>query len=143
MNRAEAGALEREILDALEGLGALFARNELAYPRAEVQGRRTIRDKLAFALHEAIGSTYLVAREWDRVDLAVLTSTQVPVALLEPKAMYSFDDATRYCRITAEDEGKTRAFAPMADAVYSLLLATHVAASVPASLRRVVKYDTE
>ena len=137
----ETASLENEIIRALKGIGASFAPNELAYLALTTKVEGPIRDKLAFSLHGAVGSDHLVAREWNRVDIAILTPTQVPRALLELKAMYSFDDAVRYCRITADDEGKTRAFAPLADAVYSLLLATHVGAHVPTGLRRVVKYD--
>lgn len=146
--------LEDEILAALNGVGARFAPNELAYLALTSKVEGPIRDRMAFALHEAVGARHLVAREWDpvgrgeevrdgraRIDLAILTPEQAPLALLELKAMYSFDDAARYCKMTAADEGRTRVFAPMAEAVYSLLLATHVDAPVPSGLRRVVKYD--
>jgi len=133
--------LEEEIVRALKGITESFSPNELAYLALTSKVEAPVRDRLAFALHRSMGMEYLVAREWDRVDLAILSPSQLPLALLELKAMYSFDDAARYCRITAEDEAKTRLFAPQAGAVYSLLLATHVSSQVPQSLRRVVKYD--
>ncbi|KKB79714.1 hypothetical protein VW35_04140 [Devosia soli] len=133
--------LEDEIVRVLTGLTSSFEPNELAYLALTSKVEAPVRDRLAFTLHQSVGSDYLVAREWDRVDLAILSRSQVPVALLELKAMYSFDDAMRYCLITAEDEAKTRSFAPQASAVYSLLLATHVSSQVPQGLRRVVKYD--
>lgn len=133
--------IEEQIATALSRVGQTFAVNELAYLALTSKVEAPIRDKLAFGLHEQIGDQYLVAREWDRVDLAVLSPDQTPLALLELKAMYSFDDAARYCRITEEDEQKTRAFSPHSGAVYSLLLATHVGDAVPRSLRRIVKYD--
>lgn len=135
--------LENEIVKALEGITGSFEPDELAYLALTSKAEAPIRDRLAFALHRSIGKEYLVAREWDRVDLAILSPSQIPLALIELKAMYSFDDANRYCRITAEDEAKTRLFAPHAKAVYSLLLATHVSNEVPQSLKRVVKYDAE
>lgn len=134
-------SLESVIVSSLRSVDTTFEPDELAFLAVTSKVEGPIRDRLAFALHKSFGREYIVAREWDRVDLAVLSRGQDPMVLLELKAMYTFDDAARYCRITELDESKTRSFAPAAEAVYSLLLATHPGGQVPAALRRVIKYD--
>lgn len=83
----------------LQALGEDFRPNELAYLALTSKVEATIRDRLAYRLHQHLAekrSHLAVAREWQvfnrkRFDLAVVTDTSRPRLLLEAKAMYSFD----------------------------------------------------
>jgi hypothetical protein len=85
-----------------------------------------------------------VSREWRRTDLAILRGG-LPLALVEAKALYTFDvhiDLKRaeYLARVRADLAKAAALAPTADR-YGLVLVTNVHGEIPAHLReRVVKY---
>lgn len=135
---------DTDLMAALASVEHEFGPNELAYLALTCKIELPIRDRLAFMLHRRYqGSHYLVAREWKRVDLAVLDGEAYPAYLVELKAMYTFDaaaDAGRYAKMTVADEGKAFALARADTQVYSLLLATHVHGVVPERLFDVVKY---
>ncbi len=73
-------------------MDARFGADELAFLALTSKVELPVRDRLAYALFERLPDR-LVAREWKRVDLAVLARrpTPFPVMLLEAKALYTFD----------------------------------------------------
>lgn len=131
--------------DALASLQAQFRPNELAYLAATTKAEAPFRDRLAFMLHESCEpSGAIVAREWNRVDLAILRGDGEPQCLVELKLMYTFDalkGASWWTSKTYADELKALAHAGPGTAVYSLLLATHLSGSVGPSFRKAVKYS--
>jgi len=138
-----------EILkEELEALSESFIPGELAYLALTSKVEFPIRDRLAFRLHRRLGdAACLVAREWHRTDLAVL-SGDVPTLLLEVKAMYSFDavdSAVGLCnfhRQVLKDRDKSLRPEAGGAEIYALLLVTHPEAHCGARLDSVVKYRT-
>src|SRR5215218_1528708 len=69
-----------------------FDVDELAFLALTSKMELPLRDRLAYVLFRRLPQ-FLVAREWRRVDLAVLApgDPPVPKMLLEAKALYTFD----------------------------------------------------
>src|SRR5262245_42546723 len=123
----------RFLIDAIKGIK--FDVDELAYLALTSKIEFAFRDRLAFGLHQSLSSQgYTVAREWNRVDLAILNG-KYPEALIEIKAMYSFDAATgQYEKLAQQDALKCRNKWSEAQ-VFTLLLMTHPTAMPNAELR--------
>lgn len=134
-----------ELINALAAIHAEFRPNELAYLAVTTKVEAAIRDRLAFRLHQDYEpSGCIVAREWNRVDLAVLDPVGAPLALVELKAMYTFDafgNLRHFTDATSADEIKAQRLAVAGTAVYSLLLATHLAGAVETRFLKPVKYS--
>ena len=81
------------LVEELERLGALFEEDEVAFLALTSTIEGPVRDRLAYRLHKRLGSSWLVAREWRKDDIAVLSrgDRAVPIMLLEAKALYTFD----------------------------------------------------
>jgi hypothetical protein len=136
---------DQEMASALAAIGGEFRPNELAYLAATMKVEAAIRDRLAFRLHQDYEpSGYIVAREWNRVDLAVLDPAGAPLALVEFKAMYTFDafgNLRHFTDATTADELKAQRLAVGGTAVYSLLLATHLGGTIEPQFLKPVKYS--
>ncbi|UYY81974.1 hypothetical protein OIT41_02540 [Arthrobacter sp. YA7-1] len=91
----------------------------------------------------------VVAREWKRTDLALLDQTAKAIALVEAKALYSFDVATPDRANVRVYRDKVKADIAKAvallgghqAAVFALVLVTHPMDSPP-DLDGVIKYGT-
>lgn len=121
-----------------------FSENELAYLIVTSKIELPFRDRLAFNLHQQ-SQDWRVAREWKRIDLAILTPCGNPVALLEAKAMYMFDPlltGSHYMTLTINDEQKALKSAQPDTQVYSLLLSAHLHSEIGKDLIGVTKYST-
>lgn len=136
---------DQELTAALGAIGGEFRTNELAYLATTTKVEAAIRDRLAFRLHQDYEpSGCVVAREWNRVDLAVLDAAGAPLALVELKAMYTFDafgNLRHFTNATTADEIKAQSLAVTGTAVYSLLLATHLGGAVEPRFLKPVKYS--
>lgn len=86
--------LEDRLVETLRTIGEDFQENELAYLALTGKVENPFRDRLAFKLHRNLSPEVVVAKEWRRVDIAILRS-EVPLALIELKAMYTFDPLIR------------------------------------------------
>lgn len=137
---------DQELITALGVIGGEFRANELAYLATTTKVEAAIRDRLAFRLHQdykPAGS--VVAREWDRVDLAVLNPAGIPLALVELRAMYTFDafgHLRHFTDATSADEIKAQSLAVAGTAVYSPLLAAHLGGTVKTRSLKPVKYSS-
>jgi hypothetical protein len=141
-----AGALDFGPLlyEEIERLPELFEVDELAYLALTSKIELPIRDRLAFALYKRLDQR-LVAREWKRVDLAVLgTDGSTPELLLEAKALYTFDligEAVwvdRFPKRVRDDVAALRNRSDLAEwtQLFALVLATHpLSQAGPASPR--------
>jgi len=133
------------LLNLLSTLRRTFAPDELAYLALTSKVEFVVRDKLAFGLHRRLHpSRAVVAREWRRTDLAVLTQG-VPVLLLELKAMYTLDGISsvamrRFTGLVRHDIRKARRFAGPTTELYALLLVTHSEGTLEPRVEGVVKY---
>lgn len=129
---------------ALAGAAKSFAENELAYLALTSKVEHPIRDRVAWALHSTL-TTHFVAREWRRCDLAILETNGSPAALVEAKAMYSYDAVSdrkmaAYRGWMVSDIAKANKLASGSSAeVFVLLLVTHVV-GLPDAPDGVVKY---
>ena len=140
------------LLSALTEVQGDFSAGELAYLALTSKVELPVRDRLAFRLSQQLPEGLFVAREWRRVDLAVLEEgpEALPRMLLEAKALYSFDLvgppkwATRYPDLVERDVAKLRAMGSMPVDVqaFVLVLATHPVTEISASLRHIAKYAT-
>jgi hypothetical protein len=88
---------------------------------------------------------YIASREWHRTDLALLDSTGAPVALIEAKAMASFDvpspaTMAKFMGYLRADQAKARRLAVEGTEILILLIVAHISDSVPEPLMPVIKY---
>ena len=119
------------LVQALRGASESFAEDELAYLALTSKLENPLRDRMAWALQSTLAGR-LVAREWHRCDLAVLEADGTPAALVEAKAMYSFDGVSSekmgaYRGWMVSDIAKAdRLASGSAAEVYALLFVTHV-----------------
>ena len=77
----------------LASLASAFDPDELAYLAMTGKIEHAVRDRLAFSIYtefKAKSLPLIVAREWKRVDLAILEG-KTPCMFLELKAMYSYN----------------------------------------------------
>lgn len=80
--------VEETFRETLVRVGEAFADDELAYLAATTKIELPFRDRLAYLSHRRFEPEgVLVAREWQRIDLAMLTADGTPVCLVELKAM--------------------------------------------------------
>lgn len=147
--------LERTLVKCLKTMGQKFDRDELAYYFLTAPLEAPIRDRLSFALEmEFSRNKLVVAREFDRIDIAILEQeTGVPLALIEIKALYTFDilvkhDARYYYDLTRSDEIKASAkaeklFPRTAPKIYSLMSIVHPHGPIPNIPKGVVKYSRD
>lgn len=144
----------KNITTALSALHTRFAPNELAYLALTQKVEHAIRDKLAFELHNNIQASppwtpspsgFLVCREWQRTDLAVIEN-DLQVNIIEATAIYTFDLfksgvlPANYKSKLAKYIAKAKAISKLPShpdkAVYTLLLATHMEKSIPPTVRQ-------
>lgn len=133
--------------EQLKNMEALFSAGELAYLALTQKVEHVLRDKLAFALHcrWAEKESLLVCREWNRVDLAVLDATTVPVFLLEAKAQYTFDIIKKgvdhdYPELLRQDVRKLIPRRHEQTEVFTILFATHAWSVPDKKYREAIKY---
>lgn len=119
--------------------------HELAYLAATTKVELPFRDRLAWGLQQRAVPPMRVAREWKRADLALLVD-QAPAAIIESKALYSFDVVdevtfSSYVRRIEYDAAKAGALAPGADR-FGLVLVTHIVGRIPPHLKGIFKYSS-
>ena len=121
--------LEDRLVETLRTIGEDFQENELAYLALTGKVENPFRDRLAFKLHRNLSPEVVVAKEWRRVDIAILRS-EVPLALIELKAMYTFDplirgDKEKFMKGLEGGIARYEKLAFTETAMYGLFLATH------------------
>jgi len=136
----------------LVNLGAAFAPDELAYLALTGKIEHAVRDRLAYDFYRSLQLTkpeLTVAREWRRVDLAILEN-QAPCMLLELKAMYSYNmfspkAATHYPEAIASDFMKMKQLQAKFDTApakhFALAILTHPHGLPTTFQKNVVKYS--
>ncbi len=83
--------VKEQIAQCLENLPSSFQKGELAYLSLTSKPEQHLRDKLAFDVQNKL-TDYLVCREWQRHDLAILSrGSDVADAIIEAKVFYTFD----------------------------------------------------
>lgn len=137
------------ISENLMASSKLFGPNELAYLALTSKIEIPIRDRLAFHMHKNFSERgYLVSREWKRCDLAIIRNEKA-VALLELKAMYTFDAIGKHKYLDSvknmidSDFIKAHKYAENTTSVFALLLATHLHEKVENGLKNIVKYESQ
>lgn len=136
-----------DVIDSLRDLAGEFQRNELAYLALTAKIEGPLRDRWAYALHKTLAPNYVVAREWSisgerhRADLAILVH-QSPQAIIELKAIYSFDVINgRHRKIIKDLRADAEKWANCGGArIYTVLLVTHPDGKVADDYERTVKY---
>ncbi len=118
--------------------------DELSYLAVTSKIEITFRDRLAFLLHrDYFGAGYLVAREWERVDLAMVApATGRPETLIDVKAAHSFDaskSAPWFVREISDDLVKARRIGGPETDIYALLIVTHVAGRIEPRYEKVIR----
>lgn len=144
--------LDDLLINSLEKIGEnSFSENELSFLALTSKVENPIRDRWSYKLHSELQSDYLLAREWNRSDIAII-DIACPVAIIEIKAMYTFDCLTfssskpkldSYIKNLNNDEEKAKNLGCSETAVYTVLLATHPCRSIPDDKKSVIKYNYE
>lgn len=136
------------IIKTLSSVENEFSKNELAYLTLTTKIEHPLRDRWAFSLHKNLeAQNTFVAREWNRVDIALVKNNK-PVALIELKAMYTFDaallpkNAKGFVENMTQDAVKARKLATDYTNIYTVLLATHPHKPINSKYRGIVKYDS-
>lgn len=138
------------VVRALQSLSSTYLPDELAYLALTQKVEHTIRDSLAFTLHQELQSQpeFLVCREWHRTDIAIVQGT-LPRLLLEAKAIYTFDILKSGAQHNYPDQlnrdiDKSLASKPgegnQEPEVLALLLATHLYDPPTQPYKEAVKY---
>ena len=84
------GPTKDVLLQGLADAGTSFERGELAYLAVTSKVELPVRDRFAWELHRRLEDrSLLVAREWRRVDLAVVREGDA-VVVIESTALYAF-----------------------------------------------------
>lgn len=137
--------MDKLLIETLSACESSFQKDELAYLALTTKIELPIRDRWAFLLYQRLNKKYNVAREWKRTDLAVLDGL-APAALIELKAMYSFDAALgegggqTYVDAIYKDECKARKLSGMNTDIYTVLLSTHPKCHFEKHMYGIVKY---
>lgn len=139
--------MDKLIRDTIKDIGEEFRKDELAYLSLTGKIELAFRDRWAFLLHRRSGN-FLISREWKNTDIAILDGDR-PAALLELKAMYSFDaihsDINKFYKYVKKDEkkalklGKSVGSKP---AVYTILLVTSPKGKVHDRYKTLVKWSS-
>lgn len=133
----------RKISEALKEISKSFEKNELAYLSLTSKIENPVRDRLAYRLHSDFRNvSTIAAREWKRRDLVILKNGS-PKAIIEMKAMYTFDAAKNreisgFHQKLIEDMAKANMYNGVE--VYGLLLATHPQETLNKDYKYTVKY---
>ena len=130
--------------EALEAAAGTFDSGELEYLSVTGKNELPIRDRLAWHLHRTLEAEgYVVAREWGRVDLAVLKDG-LPVAAIEGKACGAFDilreKPNEYLPKLLGDRDKMLALQPRAERAFLTLALTSYGGTPQQVEPRVAKY---
>lgn len=137
---------EERLVESINQTFSEFRTSELAYLALTSKIEHAFRDRLAFLLHTLyLADGYLIAREWDRVDLVAVGPTGLPQILIELKAAYSFDvckEEPWFSSRIATDLVKARKLGGTGGNVYALLLLTHVTGNVAPRFRKLIKYSS-
>ncbi len=139
--------MQNEIIYTLKNIPYEFQENELAYLALTTKIELPFRDRWAYSLFKNLAHTNVnVSREWKRTDLALIQNSS-PLALIELKAMYTFDalnqrQLAEFTNAMSTDEEKAKKLADKNTEIYTILLATHPTATVHSSLSKIVKYDS-
>jgi hypothetical protein len=118
--------MKKELVRALGNVE--FEEHELAYLALTSKPELHFRDRLAWQLDKDVGTKgFGVAREWRRIDLAVLDENGDPQALVQAKAFGSFNKEKTMRQREAklsEDLDKASEKGPEAE-LFALLVVTH------------------
>jgi hypothetical protein len=119
-----------------------FEPGELAFLAATSKVEQPIRDRLSWRLQQTL-KDYDVVREWRRADIAILKD-ESPVAVIELKAMYTFDAASNYLMEVVDaiwkDEQKALKLVGPEVPIFTVLLAAHPKPINPALMKPFIKY---
>lgn len=136
------------IMSSLQQTIDEFGKDELAFLALTTKIELPLRDRWAYVLHKKLAKqSFIVSREWKRVDLAVLEES-TPVALVELKAMYTFDAVSekgnykKRIGYLKQDIQNVKKFASRNTNIYGVLLATHPKKIISNNLTGIVKYRT-
>ena len=106
-----------------------------------------LRDRIAFHLYNELKGKYIVTREWQKCDLAILDKESLkPICLIECKACYGFDlinDGTlkEYVNAIKKDFEKSKGIADKDTEIFSILFLTKPTHSIPENLLSIIKYS--
>lgn len=126
-----------------------YLREEIAFLGLTSKIEIQLRDKIAFGLYVELKDRYIIAREWNYCDLAILDkTTHEPLMLIEFKSCYSCDlikpsttkeyvneiksDLNKSIKLTAINS-KTQ--------IYSVLFVTKPKHRIPSEFLKIVKYS--
>jgi hypothetical protein len=131
---------ERILADSFEKIE--FEAGELAFLAATSKVEQPIRDRLSWRLQQTL-KDYDVVREWRRADIAILKD-ESPVAVIELKAMYTFDTALnnhmQFVAAISKDEQKALKLVGPDVPIFTVLLAAHPKPSNPDLMKPFIKY---
>ncbi len=106
------------------------------------------RDIIAFRLYKELKDEYLITREWNKCDIAILDKeTGKPILLLELKVCYNVDlykssTLKEYVDSIKNDFSKSKKIADEKTEIYSIMFIVKPEQIIPSELKKIVKYST-
>ena len=116
-----------EIIESLKNLNNGFQEDDLSLLAITSKVELPFRDALLLSLNRKLSKKGIIStKEWKRTDLALIEDNE-PLALIELKAMYSFDSFIdeKFFSEMRSDKIKARKLANDKTEVYTLLTVTH------------------
>ena len=105
------------------------------------------RDIIAFKLYKEYKNEYLITREWNKCDIAVLDKhTGKPILLLELKVCYNVDlykpsTLKEYVDSIKKDFSKSKKISESNTEIYSIIFIVKPEQIIPKELKKIVKYS--
>lgn len=122
-----------------------FEPDELAYLAATCKFESPFRDRVAFQIYKSLyRREFIVAREWNRVDIAILRDDTTPLCFVELKAAYDFDILSNNTWLSAallKDQTKNVKLVSDTTSCFSFLIITHINGIVADKFCKVIKYS--
>ena len=130
-----------------------FEPGELAFLAATSKVEQPIRDRLSWRLQQTL-KDYDVVREWVRADIVTRERTDIvilkdesPVAVIELKAMYTFDATLnkhmKFVKAISDDEQKALKLVGPDVPIFTILLAAHPKLINPDLMKPFIKYRND
>ncbi|PJJ08518.1 hypothetical protein CLU83_1798 [Flavobacterium sp. 1] len=131
-----------------QNIGIGSSSEMIAYYGLTSKSELQYRDIIAFNLYKELKDEFLVTREWNKCDLAVLDKqTGEPILLIEFKVCYNVDlykpsTINEYTTAIKNDIQKSKKIGNKNTEIYSIMFIFKPEEMIPDNLKKIVKYSS-